>query len=348
MRVALRERKLPSSKITLYLDIYHKGKRTLEYLGIYLDSNRETNKEKRRLAEKIRTKREVELQTLGYNFIPEYRKRQNFISYFEDIAKEYKNNTTLTNSITKLKEFKGNIITFEEIDEKWLEDFKRFLTKKVNQNSASTYFQKVKMVLKRAKMEKVISVNPADFVSGIKMIQSQRTYLEMHELEKLTKADCRNEQVKRAFLFSCFSGLRFSDIKKLTWNEIKGDQLQLQQQKTKDFIYLPIHSTALDILNKQKAIIDLQTNLVFTLPKKWWTNQILKEWCKKAKIDKNISMHCGRHTFATMNLTYGADIYTVSSLLDHKNIKTTQAYAKIIDSKKQSVIDSIPKLQLSS
>lgn len=348
MKVALRDRKLPSGKITLYLDIYHKGKRRLEYLGIYLDGNRETNKDKKALAEKIRAKREVELQTLNYNFIPEYRKRQNFITYFEEIAKEYQNNITLVNTIAKLKDFKGNIITFEEIDEKWLEDFKKYLLKKVSQNSSSIYFQKVKMVLRRAKFEKIISVNPADFVSGIKMIPAQRLFLEIDELEKLSKTKCRDEQVKRAFLFSCFTGIRFSDIKKLTWNEIKGNQIQLQQQKTKSFIYIPIHQTAFEILNEQKKLIDIESNLIFKLPKKWWTNQILKEWCKKAEINKNISYHTARHTFATMNLTYGTDIYTISSLLDHKNVKTTQAYAKIIDSKKQLAIDSLPKLKFSS
>lgn len=348
MNITLRERKIKHGKITLYLDIYHKGKRTLEYLGIYLDGNRESNKEKRKLAEKVRTQREVELQTLGYNFIPDYRKRQNFISYFEAISKEYKSNSTLLGAIEKLKDYKGNLITFEEIDEKWLEDFKKHMLKNIGQNSAALYFQKVKQVIKRAKMEKIISVNPGEFVPNIRMIPAQRTYLELKEIEKLNKAECTDEQVKRAFIFSCFTGLRFSDIKKLTWDEIKTDQIQFQIQKTKAFSYVPLHPTALDILNKQRSVINLNTNRVFTLPEKNWNNRKLKAWCKKAEINKNISFHTARHTFATMSLTYGADIATVSSLLDHKSIKTTQVYAKIIDSKKQSAIDSIPKLQLLS
>lgn len=348
MKVTLRQRKLPSGKITLYLDIYHKGQRRLEYLNIFLDNNREQNKEKKALAEKVRAQREVELQTQSFNFIPDARKRQNFISYFEEIAKEYKNKTVLENCILKLKSFKGNIITFEEIDEKWLNDFKKFLLKEVNQNSASIYFQKVKMILRRAKFEKIISVNPADFVSGIKMIPVQKTFLDYSELEKLSKTKCKNEQVKRAFIFSCFTGLRFSDIKRLTWNDIKENRLEIKQQKTKNPFNQYLHATALDILQEQMKIIDFKTNLVFTLPNKWWTNQILKDWCEKAEIKKNISFHTSRHTFATLSLTYGTDIYTVSSLLDHKNVKTTQAYAKIVDAKKQSAINSLPKLQLSS
>ena len=348
MKVALRDRKLPSGKITLYLDIYHKGQRRLEYLGIYLDGNREQNKERKKIAETVRTQRELELQSQSFNIIPEYKKRQNFITYFEEIAKEYENNSTLTNAIAKIKEFKGNIISFQEIDEKWLEDFKKYLLKEVKQNSASVYFQKTKMALRRAKLEKIISVNPADFVSGIKMIQSQRTHLEYSELIKLWNTECYDEEVKRAFIFSCYTGLRFSDIKKLTWNEIRDNKLEYKQQKTKETDYKHLHQTALEILSIQKKLIDIKTNLVFTLPNKWWTNEILKKWIKKAEINKPLSYHCSRHTFATMCLTYDTDIYTVSSLLDHKNVKTTQAYAKIIDSKKQLAIDSLPVLKLTS
>ena len=225
MSVKLRDRKLPSGKRILYLDIYHKGKRRTESLGIYLDSDREQNRERKKIAERVRAEREVELQNLNYNFIPDYKKRQNLITYFEGIAKEYKTNDTLTNTIVKLKEFKGNIITFDEIDEKWLNDFKKFLIKSVkSQNSASTYFQKLKYVLKRAKLEKIIAVNPGEFVPHIKMIPVQQVYLEYGELEKLVKTKCREDEVKRAFIFSCFTGLRSSDIKKLTWNNIKKNR----------------------------------------------------------------------------------------------------------------------------
>ena len=143
------------------------------------------------------------------------------------------------------------------------------------------------------------------------------------------------------------TGLRISDIKRLTWNEIKNDRLILKQTKTKNFTYIPLASDALELLKKEVNIIDLATNLIFNLPQKWWINQILKEWCEKAGIKKDISFHTSRHTFATMTLTYGADLYTVSSLLDHKDIKTTQVYAKIIDKKKEEAIKSLPNILIS-
>ena len=73
-------------------------------------------------------------------------------------------------------------------------------------------------------------------------------------------------------------------------------------------------------------------------------NSGLKRWAKAAEIDKNISFHTARHTFATMLLTLDVDLYTVSKLLGHKDIKTTQIYAKIIDKKKQDAVNKIPQL----
>ena len=347
MNVALRDRKLPSGKRTMYLDIYHKGNRRLEYLGIYLDGNREKNRERKRLAERIRAEREVELQNNSYGFVPESSKQKNFTTFLDSIADEKTKNSTFHNAAKLVKEFSGSILTFQQVDEKWLNDFKKFILKRVSQNSAAIYFQKVKQTLKQAKLERIIDRNPGEFVSNIRMVQTQRVFLELKELEKLVKTDCRNAEVKRAFLFACLTGLRISDIKRLTWNEIKNDRLILKQTKTKNFTYIPLASDALELLKKEVNIIDLATNLIFNLPQKWWINQILKEWCEKAGIKKDISFHTSRHTFATMTLTYGADLYTVSSLLDHKDIKTTQVYAKIIDKKKEEAIKSLPKILIS-
>ncbi len=347
MKVALRDRKLPSGKKTMYLDIYHKGKRRLEYLGIYLDSNREKNKERKRLAEKIRAEREMELQNNSYGFVPESSKQKNFTTYLDSIANEKTKNSPTHNVARYVKEFTGNILTFQQVDEKWLNDFKKFLLKKVSQNSAATYFQRVKQALKQAKMERIIDRDPGEYVKNIRLIDTERVFLELNEVEELAKTECGNPEVKRAFLFSCFTGLRFGDIKRLSWRDVKEDKLHLKQQKTKSMNYIPLTATAIDLLKMNVKIIDIDTKLVFKLPQKCWTNQLLKEWAKEAGIKKNISYHTSRHSFATMSLTYGNDIYVTSSLLAHKNVKTTQVYAKIVDEKKKQAVDSFPQIKIS-
>lgn len=348
MRIIIREKLLMDGRKSLYLDIYHRGKRNYEFLNLYLTKSREQNKEIKEIAEKVKSKREVELQNESFGFIPKSRKRTNFIGYFEKVTNEKTKNSVFHSTLKHIKEFSGNTITFEQIDEKWLNDLKKFLLEKVTQNSASVYFQKVKQVLKQAKMERIISINPGEFVHHIKMQDADRKFLDLNELTALAKTECKIPEVKRAFLFACFTGLRFSDINKLTWDEVKSDSLEFRQKKTKSVNYIPLSQTAKELLKKDDNIIPLNDNLVFHLPKKWWTNQTLKEWIKQAEVNKNLSFHVARHTFATLSLTFGADIYTVSKLLDHKNLKTTQVYAKIVDSKKQRAIDSLPNLQLSS
>ncbi len=347
MKVTIREKKLLDGTRSLYLDIYHKGQRRYDFLNLYLTKNKVQNKETILIAEKIRTQREMELQNDVYGFVAASKRKMNFITYLESISSEKGKDSAFHCSTKLVKEFTGNIISFQQVDEKWLEDFKKFLLKKVSQNTAASYFQRIKQALKKAKMEKIITRNPGEFVSNIKNLVTERTFLELKELEKLAKTDCKNGEIKRAFLFSCFCGLRYSDILKLTWKEIKGNQLQLIQQKTKNFIYIPLHQTALDLLKKDVNIFPLDSNLVFNLPTRSWTNGILKEWTKEAGIKKNVSFHVARHTFATLSLTYGNDIYVTSSLLDHKNVKTTQTYVRLVDEKKKKAVDSIPKILIS-
>jgi len=346
MRVTVREKKLIDGSSSIYLDIYHKGKRRYEFLNLYYTKNRVQNRETKLLVEKIRTKREIELQYNSYGFIPETKMQSNFVSYLDIMANEKTKNSPFICAVKMVKKFSGDILTFQQVDEKWLEDFKRYLLKKVSQNSSAIYFQKVKQGLKRAKLEKIIIRDPGEYVKNIPLIETERVFLEFTELETLVNTKCKNDNVKRAFLFSCFTGLRFGDVKKLTWKEIKGKKLHFIQEKTKSVTYLPLNEMALNLLKQKSNIISIDKQLIFELPRIWWTNEILKEWAKKAKIKKNLSYHAARHTFATMSLTYGNDIYVTSALLAHKNVKTTQIYARIIDQKINEAIDRLPTIAL--
>jgi len=260
-----------------------------------------------------------------------------------------KGHTPSHSALKHLKDFSRGDVSFNEIDERWLEKFKEYLLGKVSQNSAQVYYQVLKRILNKAKREKIIITNPADFVDNIKSKDVKRDFLTEYELVKLAETPCKKQEIKRAFLFSCFTGLRFSDIKGLTWGNIDlhNDIIETRQQKTGEIIYIPLSDTAKDLLNSDAGKLHHLPNVpVFNLPDRWYYNYVLKKWFGSAMIEKNASSHIARHTFATLNITKGANIFTVSKLLGHKTLKTTEIYSKVIDDKKREAINKLPKLEL--
>ena len=221
---------------------------------------------------------------------------------------------------------------------------------KVSQNTAHTYFGKIKAALKQAVKDKIIVRNPGDLVSQIKRQDTERTFLELGEIEKLARTPSPDHGVKRAFLFACITGLRVSDIKALEWNNIKGGVLEFRQKKTKGFEYLHLSTMARQILTERpnSKILNMQNTNIFNIPSPTQLGRVLKEWCKNAGIDKRVSFHSSRHTFATLALTQGVDLYTVSKLLCHKTIQATQIYAKIVDEKKKAAMELLPVIEISS
>lgn len=186
-------------------------------------------------------------------------------------------------------------------------------------------------------------MNPADHVKGLPQGESKREFLTMEELQKLVKCECEIPLLKKAFVFGCLTGLRWSDIHKLVWSEIQhseeyGWYIRFKQKKTKGAETLPISDQARELLGGESK----PTDKVFDgLKYSAWHNLKLQQWVMKAGIKKNISFHCSRHTYATLQLTLGTDIFTVSKLLGHKDLKTTQVYAKIIDEKKKEASNKI-------
>src|SRR5690606_640293 len=153
---------------------------------------------------------------------------------------------------------------------------------------------------------------------------------------------------KRAFLFGCLTGLRWSDIQKLKWSEVQktdnGMRIVFNQKKTKELQYLDISDQAVELLGERKGKPD---DRVFVgLQYSAYMNLELKKWVMKAGITKEITFHCSRHTFATLQLTHGTEIYTVSKLLGHKHLQTTEIYSKIIDEKKREAVNKIPNLNI--
>ena len=283
--------------------------------------------------------------------------QENFVKYFEALIKiRHKNNSesikiNWERAIDILISYEGAEIPFSKIDIKFCEDFKAFLLNAprggnkngiLSQNSASTYFSVFKAALKQAFIDGYFTTDIAAKIKGIPSEESRREYLTIDELNTLVATPCENDVLKRAALFSALTGLRHSDIQKLKWNEISLDnnqpRINFTQKKTKGVEYMPISQQALEICGEPKSPNDL----VFeNLTNPAWINRPLKTWVAKAGINKNITFHCFRHTFATLQLSSGTDIYTVSKMLGHTNVKTTQVYAKVIDEKKNKAAEAI-------
>jgi uncharacterized protein (TIGR02996 family) len=171
----------------------------------------------------------------------------------------------------------------------------------------------------------------------------QREYLTLEQLQALVNTPCSIPLLKNAAIFSALTGLRFSDISKLVWSEVQyseleGYFLQFRQKKTKGVEVLPISEQAFKLLGERKEPTEqVFKGLIYSA----YLNVHLKQWILRAGITKDITFHCFRHTFATLQLFNGTDIYTVSKMLGHKDLKTTQIYAKIVDDTKRKAADKI-------
>lgn len=286
------------------------------------------------------------------------RGRQDFIKYFKEI--NYKHHPRSSDSIIinweqvgrLLEQFsKGKPIPFCTINVKFLEDFKYFLltakcggnkTGIISQNTASTYFSILKAGLKQAFVDEYLTVDIAAKVEGIPSRESRRETLTIEEVNKLASTPCEDDVLRRASLFSILTGMRHCDIQQLRWSMLVkiGDswRVDFTQIKTHGVEYMPISDQAYKICGERRR----PENLVFEgLKNPSWINRPLKKWIEAAGITKHITFHCFRHTFATLQLTNGTDIYTVSKMMGHTNVRTTQKYTKVVDSKKIEAANAI-------
>ena len=359
MTVRIRERALDGGKVSLYLDIYHLGKREYEFLKLHLlprtQKNRQSNKQVMELAEQIRLKRELELVSSAHGITSKVKKQIDLHTYFEQVIKIKTESEGLREpdqykyALGHIRKYTGNkVVPVSQIDKKFMEGFKAYLAKQMQFSTANGTLGKVKTVLKRAYREGLLQVDPTIGLKNFDAPEAQREFLTGQEVVKLANTEAKNEQVKLAFLFSCYTGLRYSDICRLTWENVKGDKLAIiRQQKTQTMNYLNLNKTALNILSKMRSekVIPLPSQKVFpNIPDKSHLSKHIAEWVNKAELDKKITFHCGRHTFATMAITQGVDLYTVKELLGHKDISVTQKYAKIVNEKRQQAVDSFPEI----
>jgi integrase len=283
------------------------------------------------------------------------REQIEILSYIQELIK--KKQATLTSStmrlwanfLKKYQEFEGkNKSTFGEMNRAKIEEFALFIAnyksqkvEKLAANSQKAILSCLQTVLNEAYKDEIITFNPNFAMPVIKGEQKQKQFLTLPELQTLNNTPCKNDTVKRVSLFSALTGLRHSDCVGLCWENITGGEnpsIKFAQKKTKNSVYLPISTEAFELCGERKN----EQDKIFTgVDNSQLCNTIISEWVKKAGITKEITFHCFRHTFATLQLTNGTNIYTVSKMLGHADVKTTQIYAQIVDEKKQQAANAI-------
>ena len=374
IKVKLREKNISGNRKSLYLDFYpaiphpETGEPTRrEFLKMYLFDkaknpiDKQGNKETLQLAEQIRQKRENYLNKpeiyTGYEKEQLKIKEQgelNFVTYFKSLADKRKasNHDNWVSAYKYLEIFTKGNLKFADLNEKFCNEFKDFLlttksnkSKKVTlaQNSAVSYFNKLKATLKQAYKDGYLPSDLNSKIQPVKHTETQRNFLTIEELNSLVKTECSNPLLKCAAIFSALTGLRFSDIKNLVWGELEyidgnGYFIQFKQQKTKGVEMMPISEQAYSLLGNRKEHAD---KVFQGLNYSAYENKHLAQWIGLSGITKDITFHCFRHTFATLQLSKGTDIYTVSKMLGHRELKTTQIYAKIIDQTNREAADKI-------
>jgi integrase len=234
---------------------------------------------------------------------------------------------------------------------KFCEQFLAFLGKDLKPNSAAAYYARFKTVIKALVREGIIPQDPAIGVL-VNRVASLPKFLTLEELRTLMSKECGNSEVRDAFLFSCYTGLRYQDIKALSWKQVRGDTLGYTQSKTGAEEIIPLSGSAMSLIERRKKMKGGQgTNrtsadgLVFELPRRSTVDKVLKTWGKRGGLNIPLSFHKARHTFATLALDADVDLYTTSKLLGHKTIATSQVYARVTDSKKKSAVAKFPRLE---
>lgn len=357
--VRIRERILSNGDTKFYLDINQKGKKRItETLDFVFLKNPRTPDEKRQnevckeAITQIRNKREEEILSKKYQITLSLKSDTYLLVYMQYLAEERKeskgNYGNWDSAIKHLKKFLNETdIQIGSIDKEWVKAFKEFLIKDCNLKSASSfsYFNKILCMFKQAVKDKIIYENPAANVARIVPKKTMRTFLSEEELGLLANAHCRYDVLKRAFLFSALTGLRWSDINLLTWGNVDIDfekvSIRGSQEKTDDFYGIPLTEDAIKLMGKrghgkERVFVGLKYSA--------FMNVAITKWVADAGIKKHVTFHSARHTYAYLLLKENVNIYIISKLMGHSHVKSTERYLHLFDMDKKEAVDKLPKL----
>ncbi|WP_418510596.1 tyrosine-type recombinase/integrase [Corallibacter sp.] len=357
MSVKLRERKLAKGAIKYYLDIYHHGDREYEFLDIVVFKNdsKDVKAEKKNIANLIRSNRELELISENTTYVPKHLRNINFNDFAKSFIDNYnkKDLRMIEATLKKFNEYiKNDRLKLSEVTPSIMNGYKDYLndSAKLNGETPHNYFTRFKKILKDAELKGLIKDNPARNIKFQKKNNSEelkKQVLSTDELKTLANTECGNENIKTAFLFACYTGLGYAEIKILKWKQIKDNRLITKREKTSQKVEIKLKDKLINLLGERKE----KEDYVFLLLNDRGqsisdngVNKCLKNWVKRAKIDKHITFYCARHTFATQLLIYGANLKTVADALGHTNTRNTIKYLNYIDSLKDEAIDNLPDI----
>jgi integrase len=331
------------------------------------------------LAKAIQAQRIVELQNDTHGFASRsMRSKVNLIEYIRAMA-EQKRKKTLEKKRHRdknvkddkrgtyqsywalsyhIEKYSGEKTTFKSIDKKYCDGFLDYLKKvekinsygdriPLNPNTQWGYMKKLEAVINAAIVDEIITVNPFKHIKEENKPEKQKAeicYLTMEELKTLENTPMNPPLIKHAFLFSCYTGLRFSDVTRLTWSKLQRDNngdtiINFVQEKTDKQEYLPIPKRALALLPERG--LAKASDIVFKLPSNKFTNVVLRNWACAVGIPKKVTFHVARHTYATLLLSLEVPIETVSKNLGHSEIRTTQIYAKVVNTAQRAAVDKL-------
>lgn len=370
MGVILREKKLKSGGVSYYLDISHGGKRWYEFLDIRFKGSKRSveNIEKRKLAEKARTSKEYQLTVEKNNLPDEQKGDSDLIAFIRKNSETNRTQVPTEHLCKKLIAFTGDEeIPMSKIDRKFLLNFQDFLKSDgLSQGTVYSLVHRFSTQLYKAVEKGYISANPYQKIPRSERIKLKRpvpAYLTIEEIEKLARSSKYiHPHLRLAFLFSCFTGLRWSDCSRLKWTQVMKQSIEgktqhvmrVEQIKTENTTYLPLSEQAVLILEERRKVAKEEPQSIYVFPRLYepvgksgirsTAGQAMSRWGKRAGIDQRVYFHLGRHTFATLTLMEGADLYTVSKLLGHSDIKNTQIYAQVVNRLKVEAVSRLPKM----
>ena len=373
--IKFRFKPLANGNKSIYLAHWNTNLKKWEYeclKDLYLVPNdKEANDRTLQLANAIKAQRIVALQNNTHGFSNNNaRSKANVIEYIKALAEKKKEKAGGSNRgnyqnylalVYHIQKYSGDKTTFKSIDKKYCEGFLDYLKTAtrgnvwgdrfpLNQNTQWGYMKKLETVLNTAISDEIITVNPFRHIKQENKPEKHRAeicFLTKEEVGILDNVPMNPPVIKQAFLFSCYTGLRFSDVIRLTWGKLQKDDkgatyINFVQKKTRKQEYLPIPQKALTYLPEREVAKD--SDIVFKMPTNKFTNVVLRNWACAVGITKKVTFHVARHTYATLMLNAGVPIAMVSEGLGHAEIRTTQIYAKVQNSALRAAVDKLNDL----